>query len=98
MLKIPVIWRLLWYFYCNFFEIPEELAGQMYLNGVLWQVCYAGKLQGRKVSSLAGEYISSRNHKESLSSLPSAICNHIASLQKSENASFVADEITPKLA
>lgn len=64
MLKISVIWRFLWYFYCNFFEIPEELAGQMYLNGVLWQVCDAVKLQGRRVSSVAGEYISSKNHQE----------------------------------
>lgn len=64
MLKISVIWRFLWYFYCNFFEIPEELAGQMYLNGVLWQVCDAVKLQGRRVSSVAGECISSKNHQE----------------------------------
>lgn len=64
MLKIPVIWRFLWYVYCHFFEIPGELAGQMYLNGVLWQVCYAVKLQGRKVSSMVEEYISSGNHQE----------------------------------
>lgn len=36
----------------------------MYLNGVLWQVCYAAELQGRKGSSVAGEDISSRNHQE----------------------------------
>lgn len=90
------MWKFLWYFYCNFLKIPEELAD-------VFEPCPLVSLLPCKASEKKHKLRSRGVHLQQWSpgghtSFPSGVCNHIASLRKSKNISFVADEVIPKLA